>query len=128
MLFVDAAHECGSRRQYLINEDEYGLLWRELDALADNINELANGKVGWDQIFLFVDRRNIRLFDLFANDLHAEATSAYCTYVEMTRHLIWGTTYRNAVCILLSDSLSFSLALLERVLVLELGTHIDDVF
>ena len=39
-----------------------------------------------------------------------------------------GTTYGNAVCILLSDSLSFSLALLERVLILELGTHIDDVF
>ena len=34
-------------------------------------------------------------------------------------------TYRNTVRILLSDTLSFSLALLERVLVLELGTHID---
>ena len=36
-------------------------------------------------------------------------------------------TYWNAVCILLADSLSLSLALLERVLVLELGTHLDDV-
>lgn len=34
-------------------------------------------------------------------------------------------TYRNAVGILLSDALSFSLALLERVLILKLGTHID---
>lgn len=34
-------------------------------------------------------------------------------------------TYRNTICIFLSDTLSFSLALLERVLVLELGTHID---
>lgn len=48
MLFVDAAHECGSGRQHLINEDEDCLLWGELDALADNINELADGEVGWD--------------------------------------------------------------------------------
>ena len=34
-------------------------------------------------------------------------------------------TYWNAVCILLSDSLSFGLAFLELVLVLELGTHDD---
>lgn len=34
-------------------------------------------------------------------------------------------TYRNTVRILLSDALSFSLALLERVLVLKLGTHVD---
>ena len=32
-------------------------------------------------------------------------------------------THRDAVGILLSDPLSFSLALLEGVLVLELGTH-----
>ena len=53
--------------------------------------------------------------------------SAYCRYTETTTDLILGTAYRNAVCIFLSDSLSFSLALLERVLVLELGTHIHDV-
>ena len=35
-------------------------------------------------------------------------------------------TYGNPVGILLSDALRFSLALLERVLVLELGTHVDD--
>ena len=39
----------------------------------------------------------------------------------------WVKTYRDTVCVLLSDSLSFSLALLEGMLVLELGTHIDDV-
>ena len=32
-------------------------------------------------------------------------------------------THWNTVCVLLTDSLSFRLALLERVLVLELGTH-----
>lgn len=34
-------------------------------------------------------------------------------------------TYRNTVSILLSDALGLSLALLERVLVLELAAHID---
>ncbi len=34
-------------------------------------------------------------------------------------------TYRNTIGILLSDTFSFSLALLEGVLVLKLGTHID---
>lgn len=36
-------------------------------------------------------------------------------------------TYGNAVSILLADTLSFGLALLKRMLVLELGTHGDDV-
>lgn len=34
-----------------------------------------------------------------------------------------GDTYRDAISILLADALSLSLALLERVLVLELGSH-----
>ena len=59
VLFVNAAHQCSSRRQHLIDEDEDSLLWRELDALADNIYELADGEIGWDQIFLLIDRRNI---------------------------------------------------------------------
>jgi hypothetical protein len=33
-------------------------------------------------------------------------------------------TYGNAVVVLLADALSLGLALLERVLVLELGTHV----
>ena len=35
-------------------------------------------------------------------------------------------TYRNAVSVLLADALSLGLSLLEGVLVLELGSHIDD--
>lgn len=37
-------------------------------------------------------------------------------------------TYWDAVCVLLTDSLSLSLALLERVLVLELGAHVDGMY
>jgi len=59
VLLIDAAHESCSRWQDLIDEDEDCLLWRELYALADNVDELANGEVGRDQILLLVDRSNI---------------------------------------------------------------------
>lgn len=38
-----------------------------------------------------------------------------------------GQTYRNAICVLLADTLCFSFTLLERVLVLKFGTHDDSV-
>lgn len=46
--------------------------------------------------------------------------------IDLTEQPDTKKTYRNAVSILLTDTLSFSLALLEGVLVLELGTHVDD--
>lgn len=55
MLFVDAAHERGGGWQNLVNEDEDRLLGRELDALADHIDELADGEICGDQILLLVD-------------------------------------------------------------------------
>lgn len=47
MFLVDAAHERSGRRQYLIDEDEDGLLWAQLDALANDIDELTDGQVCW---------------------------------------------------------------------------------
>ena len=55
MLFVDAAHQSGGWRKHLIDEDEDGLLGRELDALADDVDELADGEVCRDQVLLLVD-------------------------------------------------------------------------
>ena len=69
VLLVDAAHERGGRRQDLVDEDEDGLLRGELDALADYINELTNGQIGRDKIFLLVDGSDIALLDFFADDL-----------------------------------------------------------
>lgn len=37
-------------------------------------------------------------------------------------------TYWDTVCVLLTDALSLSLALLERVFVLELGAHVDGMY
>ena len=70
VLFVDAAHESGSRWQDFVDEDENGLLWAELDALANDIDELSDGQVCRDEILLLVDGSDVRLLDLFADDLH----------------------------------------------------------
>lgn len=68
MLLVDAAHEGGSGRQDLVDEDEDGLLGGELDALADDVDELADGEVGGDEVLLLVDGRDVGLLDLLADD------------------------------------------------------------
>jgi hypothetical protein len=102
VLLIDRGHQRGGRRQDLIDEDEDGLLRRELDALADHVDELADGEVGGDQVLLLVDSRDVRLLHLLADD-------------------------RDAVGVLLPDALGLSLALLERVLILELGAHVGGV-
>ena len=45
MFFVDRAHQRRSRRKDLVDEDEDGLLWRELDSLPNNVDELADGEI-----------------------------------------------------------------------------------
>ena len=69
MLLVDAAHQRGGGRQDLVDEDEDGLLGRQLDALADDVDELADGQVRGDEVLLLVDGRDVALLDLFADNL-----------------------------------------------------------
>lgn len=69
MLFIDATHERSCWGKHLVDEDENGLLRRELDALADNVDELADGEVCRYQIFLLVDSGDVRFLDLLADDL-----------------------------------------------------------
>jgi hypothetical protein len=69
MFLVYRAHERGSGREHLIDEDEDGLLGGELDALADHIDELADGEIGGDEVLLLVDCRDVRLFNLLADNL-----------------------------------------------------------
>ena len=71
VLLIDAAHQGGGRRQDLVDEDEDGLLGGQLDALADHVHELANGEVGWHEVLLLIDRRDVRLLDLLADDRDA---------------------------------------------------------
>lgn len=69
VFFVNAAHERGGGWQDLVDEDEDGLLGRELDALADHVDELTDGEIGRDEVLLLVDGRDIRLLNLLANHL-----------------------------------------------------------
>lgn len=69
VLLVDAAHQCSSRRQNFVDEYEDSLLGRELDSLANNIDELPNGEVGGNKVLFLVYGRNVALLDLFADDL-----------------------------------------------------------
>jgi hypothetical protein len=69
VLLVDGGHERSGRGEDLVDEDEDGLLGRELDALADHVDELAHGEIGGDQVLLLIDGRDVRLLDLLADDL-----------------------------------------------------------
>jgi hypothetical protein len=70
VFLIDAAHQGGSWGKNLVDEDEDRLLGRELDALADNVDELANCEICWDQVFLLVDSCDVGFFDFLADDLH----------------------------------------------------------
>lgn len=69
VLLINTAHEGGRGGKDLIDEDEDSLLGRELDALADHIDELTDCKVCGDEVLLLVDGSDVRLLDLLANDL-----------------------------------------------------------
>ncbi len=69
MLFVDAAHEGSSRGEDLINEDEDGFLGRQLDALSDDVDELAYGKICRYEVLLLINSSDVGLFYLLADDL-----------------------------------------------------------
>lgn len=45
MFLVYSTHECRCGREDLIDEDEDGLLGRELDAFPDDIHELTDGQI-----------------------------------------------------------------------------------
>lgn len=100
VLLVNGRHQRGGGWQHLIDEDEDRLLGGELDALADYVDELTDGQVRGHQVLLLVDRRDVGLLDLLADD-------------------------GDAVAVFLADAFGFSLALLEGVLVLEFGSHGD---
>ena len=59
MLFINATHESSSWWKDFIDEDEDSLLWRQFDALADDIYELTDGEICWNEIFLLVDGSDV---------------------------------------------------------------------
>lgn len=77
VLLVNAAHESSSGRQNFIDENEDGLLGGELDALADDVDKLADGQIRGDQVLLLVDGCDIALLDLFADDLFDKQSAKF---------------------------------------------------
>ena len=124
MLLVDGAHERSGRWQDLVDEDEDCFLRRELDALANDIDKLTNSEVCGDEVLLLVDSSDVRFFHFLADDLDADSYVRFFSFPAEECRKVCLMTYRNPISILLSDALSFSLAFLKRVLILELGTHL----
>jgi hypothetical protein len=88
MLLIDTAHQSSGGRQCIIDEDEDGLLWRQLDALPDHIDELADRQVCRDQILLLVDSSDIGLLDLLADHLVQMDTSARVRQLKNRRYRV----------------------------------------
>lgn len=70
VFLINTAHQRSRRREDLIDEDEDSLLRGKLDALADDVDKLADGEVGGDEILLLVDGGDVGFFDLFADYLN----------------------------------------------------------
>ncbi len=68
MLLINRAHQRSGRWEDLIDEDEDGLLWAQLDALADDIDELSDGQIGGHQVLLLVDGGDVGFLDFLADD------------------------------------------------------------
>ena len=86
MLLVHSRHEGGIGRDSIGTEEEQGLFGCKLNPLADNIVELADGKIGRNQILLLVNFGDVAPIGLLAD-------------------------YGNAVGILGPDPLGFRLSL-----------------
>lgn len=69
VFFVDATHQGSSGREDLIHKNEDGLLRGELDTLANNVDKLAHREISRNEVLLLVDGSDIRLLDLFADNL-----------------------------------------------------------
>ena len=69
VLFVNAAHKRGCWGEHFIDENEDGLLRRQLDPLANDVDELTDSQVGGDEILLLIDGSDIALLNLLADDL-----------------------------------------------------------
>lgn len=59
MLLINARHQSSGRRKDFIDEDEDGLLRGELNALANDIDELPDGEICWYQILLLINSGDI---------------------------------------------------------------------
>ena len=69
MFLIDARHERSGGWENLVDEDEDGFFRRELNALADDVDELPDSQISGHKVFLLIDGGNVGFLDLFADDL-----------------------------------------------------------
>lgn len=69
MFLINRTHKRGSGRKDFIYENENRLFRGEFDAFTDDVAELSDCQVGWDEIFLLIDGWDIGLFNFFADHL-----------------------------------------------------------
>ena len=62
VFLINQGHQSIRRRQHVRDKDEDRLFGAELDALADDVDELADGQVRRHEILFLVDRGDVGLF------------------------------------------------------------------
>jgi len=66
---INGAHECRRGRKDFINKDENSLFRGKFDPFANDIAELSDCQVGGNEVLFLIDRRDIGLFNLLADNL-----------------------------------------------------------
>lgn len=77
MLLVDGGHQRSCWRENFVDEDKDGLVRGQLDTLADDVDELADGEVCWHQVLLLVDSGDVALLNLLADNLEHRGVNYY---------------------------------------------------
>jgi len=95
MLLIDGAHQSGGWRQDLIDEDENGLFWGELDTLADNVYKLTDGEIAGNEILLLIDSGDVGFLDLLADD--GDAVVVFLTLDGKVSRLVNGVQCNKSV-------------------------------
>jgi len=72
VLFIDGRHEGGGGGQDIVHKNEDGLLRTQLYPLPDHVHELPDCQVGWHQVLLLVNVRDVALLRLLHDDLSTE--------------------------------------------------------
>lgn len=77
MFLVHRRHQRGGWRQRLVDENEDGLIGGQLDALANDVDELAYGQIRGDEVFLLVNSGDVTLLDLLTDNLEEITRAAH---------------------------------------------------
>lgn len=69
MFLIQSSHCSTSWGDNIVDKEKEGILWSQVNSLADQEVELANSQVWWDQVFLLIQITNSSFWCLFDNNL-----------------------------------------------------------